>query len=74
MTDDSKLDQEPAEGSRETVERELARKDKSVGQEGQGLPPAGPHAKEELTNHDATPGAGALPEITSDDDVDAGTG
>lgn len=29
---------------------------------GPQTPPAGPHAKPELTNADATPGAGALPD------------
>ena len=30
-------------------------------------PPAGPHSKPELTNPDATPGTGALPDVESDD-------
>ncbi|WP_198598389.1 hypothetical protein [Mangrovicella endophytica] len=35
--------------------------------------PAGPHAKPELTNEDATPGAGSLPDA-GQDDADGGTG
>jgi hypothetical protein len=39
------------------------------------MPPAGPHAREDLTNHDATPGAGALPSApTKDGEVDPGSG
>ncbi len=34
--------------------------------------PAGPHARPELTDHDATPGTGALPDLTKDRDVDPG--
>lgn len=39
-------------------------------------PPAGPHSRPDLINHDATPGAGALPPLdqTDNDEVDAGTG
>ncbi|WP_061938052.1 hypothetical protein [Aureimonas sp. AU22] len=36
-------------------------------------PGAGPHAKPELTNEDATPGAGSLPE-TGEAGDDAGAG
>jgi hypothetical protein len=36
-------------------------------------PPAGPHAKPELTDHDKTPGAGTLPSA-GDTQVDTGTG
>lgn len=37
--------------------------------------PAGPHAKPELTNEEATPGAGALPSTKDKDaSVDTGTG
>jgi len=37
--------------------------------------PAGPHAKPELTNEDATPGAGSLPSTNEKSaDVDSGTG
>lgn len=32
------------------------------------LPSAGPHARPDLTNEDATPGTGILPPIGSDDD------
>ncbi len=36
--------------------------------------PAGPHAKPELTNKDATPGTGSLPEVNEDGDAEGGTG
>ena len=32
------------------------------GQENQGTPPAGPHAKERLVDREKTPGSGALPD------------
>lgn len=38
------------------------------------MPSAGPHAKPELTNHDATPGAGSLPDDSEDGDADGGAG
>jgi hypothetical protein len=38
------------------------------------LPPAGPHDKPELTNHEATPGAGSLPSADADDDIETGSG
>lgn len=35
--------------------------------------PAGPHARPELTDEEATPGTGALPDMTANDrDVDPG--
>lgn len=37
-------------------------------------PSAGPHARKELTNPDATPGTGSLPDEDANDDMDAGTG
>jgi hypothetical protein len=36
-------------------------------------PPAGPHAKDGLTDHDKTPGTGSLPD-KDDKATDAGTG
>lgn len=36
--------------------------------------PAGPHAKPELTNEDATPGTGSLPDVSEDADAEGGTG
>lgn len=36
-------------------------------------PPAGPHAKDDLTDKSKTPGAGALPD-NHDDSVEAGSG
>jgi hypothetical protein len=36
--------------------------------------PAGPHAEPTLTSPDATPGAGALPSASPDDEADAATG
>ncbi len=38
------------------------------------LPAAGPHAQPHLTNPDATPGAGSLPDETAKGDADAGAG
>jgi hypothetical protein len=38
------------------------------------MPPAGPHAKPELTNEDATPGSGYLPQITPEDEADPAGG
>lgn len=38
------------------------------------MPPAGPHARPELTNPDATPGTGALPDQNTSGDADGGTG
>lgn len=35
--------------------------------------PAGPHARPELTDHEATPGTGALPDISKGGDVDPGS-
>lgn len=35
--------------------------------------PAGPHARPELTDYEATPGTGALPDITKGGDVDPGS-
>jgi hypothetical protein len=37
-------------------------------------PAAGPHATPELTNADATPGAGSLPDTETDSDSADGTG
>jgi hypothetical protein len=36
--------------------------------------PAGPHDRPELTNEDATPGAGAMPDDPPGNDVDPGSG
>lgn len=38
------------------------------------MPAAGPHAKEEATNKEATPGAGSLPSTKPTDEVEPGTG
>ena len=38
-----------------------------------GQPAAGPHADPELTNEDATPGTGSLPDDTSDNEADVGS-
>lgn len=37
-------------------------------------PPQGPHGKPDLTNPDATPGAGSLPSPEGEDDRDADVG
>ncbi|MCQ8783806.1 hypothetical protein [Mangrovibrevibacter kandeliae] len=42
--------------------RDQAPEDGKSGQTRTKAPPAGPHAKPELTNPDATPGAGTLPD------------
>ena len=42
--------------------------------EGQDYPAAGPHAKPELTNNMATPGAGALADPDEDGDAQNSTG
>ncbi len=39
-----------------------------------GQPAAGPHARPEQTNPDATAGTGALPDVTPDGEVDPGVG
>ena len=39
-----------------------------------GQPPAGPHAKPELTDPRSTAGTGALPSPTPDGEADPGTG
>ena len=38
------------------------------------MPAAGPHATPELTNPDATPGAGSLPDDDEGSDADGGAG
>jgi len=38
------------------------------------LPPAGQHARPDLINEDATPGAGTLPPAGGHDDVDSTSG
>jgi hypothetical protein len=38
------------------------------------MPPAGPHATPDLTNEDATPGSGYLPQITPEDEADPAGG
>ncbi|MCP8938827.1 hypothetical protein NK718_09900 [Alsobacter sp. SYSU M60028] len=54
------------------TERKTARRERRPTEQG-GPPPAGPHAKPELTDPDKTPGAGTLPEPRRDD-VSSGTG
>ena len=41
---------------------EAQRKQEAVEKEPEKTPPAGPHAKERLTDREKTPGTGALPE------------
>jgi hypothetical protein len=55
------------------------RPDEKAGQqqtrpEDSDMPASGPHDKEELTNPDATPGAGALPSAGADDGTDSTSG
>jgi hypothetical protein len=40
----------------------------------EALPTPGTHAQSDLTNHDATPGSGALPSAEPHDEADAATG
>lgn len=49
-------------------------KPKADDQREQNMPPAGPHATEELTNEDATPGAGSLPDRKDTQSDTGGTG
>lgn len=56
---------------REAEEKQVPRKSQRPDSR---LHPAGHHARPELTDHDATPGAGALPDISNDKDVDPGSG
>jgi hypothetical protein len=54
------------------IEREASmqdedRKDGKKAVEKDPMPAAGPHAKKELTNSDATPGTGALPDPDEDE-------
>ncbi|MFO7298161.1 MAG: hypothetical protein DIU57_006960 [Pseudomonadota bacterium] len=41
---------------------------------GHPMHPAGPHARPDLTDPEATPGTGALPDVSVDKDVDPGNG
>lgn len=41
---------------------ETQRKPEDLTEKQEKTPPAGPHAKESLTDYDKTPGTGALPE------------
>lgn len=62
-------------GHREQDKREKqGEKPQRRKQRKQQMHPAGPHARPELTDHDATPGAGALPDIGTDEDIDPGAG
>lgn len=58
----------------QTVTREKETKPPRKGGRRSGrMHPAGPHARPELTDHEATPGTGALPDITANEkDVDPG--
>ena len=50
-------------------------RDATVGPAQEGsLHPAGPHARDDLTEREATPSTGALPERNASGDVDPGTG
>jgi hypothetical protein len=68
------LQDQPAEGDRELIDRELSRKGKDrSAPELPDIPPAGPHAREE-PNPNATPGSGMLPSTDDDDPNMAPTG
>lgn len=56
----------PSNSSRTPDALENSSKDK--------IPASGPHAKPELTNPDATPGAGSLPDDKETGDADGGAG
>jgi hypothetical protein len=58
----------PAQPRRNAGEQESPRGGK------QERPAAGPHAKDHLTNEDATPGAGSLSDEKSGDIAEPGTG
>lgn len=64
----------PAQPRRNTGEQERAGADPHGGKPDNNPPAAGPHAKDHLTNKDATPGAGTLSEEQHGDDSDPGAG
>lgn len=66
----SDADSEPAAESVDRRSRECATKPAVLAD----MPSAGPHATPQLTNDEATPGAGALPAELPGDDVDPGAG
>lgn len=55
---------------REIEDTEAARKG---GRRVPRIHPAGPHARPELTDDEATPGTGALPDVSNDKDIDPGS-
>lgn len=65
-----RLQEQPAEGDRDVIDRELARK-KEGQKEG---PAAGPSRKKSKINPEATPGTGMLPPTDDDDPNMAPTG
>ena len=64
MTDDKRADNESKTPHAKPDARE----------KGGHLPPAGPHARPDLTNQYATPGAGVLPDKGNGDEADGGAG
>ena len=57
------------------IEGRAQKSEKSDKPEGKAGPAAGPHATDALTRHEATPGAGALPDTKRDAvDIDGGAG
>jgi hypothetical protein len=66
----SEADSEPATKSVDRQSRRRATKPAVPAD----MPTAGPHATPQLTNDEATPGAGALPAELPGDDVDPGAG
>ena len=67
---------EASKNAARAVDEIEGRAGKSADQAGDAThPAAGPHAREDLTSPEATPGAGALPEAgTTPADVDGGAG
>ena len=66
----------PDDRKRKTERAPPAQPGRETGASPEGdMPPAGPHARERLTNPDATPGSGALPDPDKrDGEADASTG
>lgn len=64
------------DNTKETVESKRADPQGQGAKTEKGGPPpaAGPHAKPSLTNPDATPGAGALPDVGDRDGTDSTSG
>lgn len=60
---------DPKKAGEEQVKSEVPPRKRRRGR----MHPAGPHARPELTDPEATPGTGALPDISADRDIDPGS-